>query len=377
MKLYKTFLPFLLLMVSNMFVNAQDFRLYVGTYTSGASEGIYAFRFDATTGKAYPIDTARGVSNPSYLCISRDGNFLYAVNENGGAKPGALSAFSIDAASGKLHFLNSRPSEGDYPCYITVSKNRKWVFAANYGGGSLVGYALAPDGSLSDNKQFIRHQGKGTDPGRQEGPHVHSTTFTPSEDFLLVCDLGLDKIFSYRFRENADSSPLQAAQPPYANTQPAHGPRHIDFHPNGKWFYLMEEMSGFVSAWTYKKGRMESFQLIDAHEKGYTGERGSADIHLSPDGKFLYASNRFASNNIAIFAVNEKNGRLASIGFQSLQGRKPRNFVIDPTGKFLLVANQDSDDIEVYRRDPVSGLLQRTENTIRVGSPVCLKMVAY
>ncbi|GAO43628.1 lactonase family protein [Flavihumibacter petaseus] len=351
---------------------SQMLRLYVGTYTSDKSEGIYLFNFDPATGTATPGGVTSGVSNPSYLTLSKDGKNLYAVNENGGKEPGSISAFSVNPSDGKLTFLNKLPSGGDYPCYITASDNRKWVIAANYGGGSLVAYPLLIDGSLADKQQLIQHTGKGTNPDRQEGPHVHSTTITPDGRYVLVCDLGLDKIFTYKFNSEADQTALSAANPPFAATAPGDGPRHIAFHPNGRWFFEMGEMSGKVSSWQYKKGKMTMLQSVDAHTPQYSGDRGSADIHVSPDGKFVYASNRYASNNIAIISIDPKTGMMTNAGFQDLKVKKPRNFVIDPSGKYLLVAGQESGGIEVFERNAETGQLT-SKGIIDVPNPVCLK----
>ncbi len=352
---------------------AQRYRMYVGTYTNNGSEGIYAFEFDAATGLARPIDTARNVSNPSYVTISNNGKNLYAVNENEGAAA-TISAFAIDPHSGKLQFINKKPSLGDAPCYITASAKNKWLFAANYSGGNLTGYKLAPDGGLSDVYQTIQHSGKGPDASRQSAPHVHSTIFDPKENFLLVCDLGLDKIYAYEFQESAASDPLKPANPAFGMTFPAAGPRHLVFHPNQKWFYLMEEMSGFVSSWKYEKGKMAETGRLDAHAAGYQGRRGSADIHISPDGKFVYASNRFEANDIAIFRVDANTGLLTKINNQALTTKKPRNFIISPDGNWLLVAGEADNFIEVFKRDQQTGLLKATGNNIPVQNAVCIQL---
>ncbi|MBC6493074.1 lactonase family protein [Flavihumibacter stibioxidans] len=356
-------------------LKAQQYFLFTGTYTTGTSEGIYVYKFDAATGKISPADTAKGVQQPSYLSLSADGNFLYAVNESGGKEPGQISAFSFDKASGRLTFLNKRPSFGDYPCYITVSNNRKWVIAANYGGGNFVAYAVNADGSLSDNYQVIQHEGNGPNKARQDAPHVHSTILSPDQRHLLVSDLGTDKVIAYRFNENAVTNPLNPVPAHIAMVPGGSGPRHLEFHPNGKWVYLMEELSGQVSAWKYHKGKMRPIQRAEAHPEGYTGDRGSADIHLSPDGKHLYASNRYQANNLAIFRVNKKTGMLTPAGFQDVIGNKPRNFVIEPTGRYILVANQESNDFRVFRRNETTGLLTPTETVVTVGNPVCLKLL--
>lgn len=360
---------------TSLATQGQEYYLFAGTYTSGKSEGIYVFRFDAKTGKVVPTDTLRNIDNPSYLVVSGNGNFVYAVSENGGSKPGMINALAFNQKTGKLRLLNSKPSKGDYPCYITVSKDNKWVMAGNYGGGNLVAYATAEDGSLTDRFQVIAHTGMGVDKNRQEGPHVHATIFTPDEKYLLVPDLGIDKIMAYRFDPASSGNPLQAAAKPFTGIPAGHGPRHLAFHPTGKWVYLMEEMAGAVSAWKYSKGALEPVQEIDAHVPGYAGDRGSADIHVSPDGRYLYASNRGNANNLAIFSIDPGNGKLTSSGFQDVAGKTPRNFIIEPGGNYILVANQGSDNIRIFRRDKATGLLTLTDNSIDIGNPVCLQLL--
>lgn len=366
---------FSMIVLTSCSAEAQRYRLFVGTYTNGKSEGIYVFDFDAGQGTATAVDVAKGVSNPSYVALSSDGKYLYAANENGGAEA-TISAFSVDAKTGKLHFLNKKPSEGDAPCYVTVSEGGQWVFAANYSGGNLVGYHVEKDGSLGDRKQVIQHEGKGNTDG-QTKPHVHSTIFHPDGKTLLVCDLGLDKIFAYDFNEKTNGLPLTAAKPPFASTHPGAGPRHLSFHPNKKWFYVIEEMSGFVSAWEYSKSGMKEIGRIDAHPKGYTGNRGSGDIHVSPDGQFVYASNRFQANDIAILKIDPATGQLSTVANQSLTTQKPRNFVISPDGKWMLVAGQDADFIEVFSINKETGLLTATGKRIPVPNAVSLQLKAY
>lgn len=372
--LRSAFFLFMACFFSTTLVNAQSYFLFTGTYTNGNSEGIYVYKFDAATGRVSPVDTARHIANPSYLTLSDDGRFLYAVSENGGKDTGRLNAYAVDPAIGKLRALNSKSSHGDFPCYITVSKNRKWVIAANYGGGSLVAYEVNENGSLSDNFQLIQHTGTGPNKNRQEAPHVHSTIFSPDQHYLFAPDLGIDQVSIYRFNPS-DKQPLSEAKQPYAAIKAGNGPRHIAFHPNKKWMYVIEEMGGTVSAWNYHKGSVKEFQRIDAHPDNYTGERGSADIHVSPDGNYLYVSNRFQANNIAILKIDQITGQLTLRGFQDVLGKKPRNFIIDPTGQYVIVANQESDDIRFFKRDIITGLLAPTNTVIKVGSPVCLQLL--
>ncbi|KYP13436.1 lactonase family protein [Flavihumibacter sp. CACIAM 22H1] len=364
----------LLTLYVSIMAYSQDYYMYTGTYTNGQSEGIYIYKLSVPSGTSTLVDIIKGIENPSYLAVSKDGLFLYAVSEGGSDHKGMISAYQLDPATGKASFLNKKESRGDGPCYIAVSENRKWVAVGNYGGGNLVTYALDKEGKLTDQYQLVHHEGKGMNPKRQDKPHVHATIFTPDNKFLLVPDLGTDKVMIYSFNEKKNM-PIGGTQQGFAKITDGSGPRHLDFHPNGKWVYVIEEMGGTISSWKYSSGKLEKFQHVDAHPANYQGTRGSADIHISPDGKFLYASHRFEANNISIFAIDEKTGMLELVGFQELPGKKPRNFVIDPSGQLLLVANQDSNDITLFKRDKEKGTLTVLPGTIQAGSPVCLKLV--
>ncbi|HEY0066573.1 MAG TPA: lactonase family protein [Flavisolibacter sp.] len=352
---------------------AQKYYLFIGTYTGKGSKGIYVYRFDAATGKAEWVSNTDSVSNPSFLALSANGKYLYAVNENGGSEPGEVSAFSFDKAHGRLKLLNRQPSGGDHPCYITVTRNNKWVVAGNYTGGNLSIFPVEASGRLKPYAQLVQHSGSGPNPDRQEKAHVHATVLSPSEDRLLVPDLGMDKVVVYPFRP-ASGKPLDTLRRSSAVSKPGSGPRHLAFHPNGRFAYLMEEMSGTVAVYRYRQGKLEFVQRISSHPADFKGNMGSADIHLSPDGKFLYASNRGDANNIAIFSVNSSTGRLAGKGWQSTQGKTPRNFMIDPTGNYLLVANQQTNTVVIFKRNPATGLLRDTGHRIEVPNPVCLVM---
>lgn len=352
--------------------NAQKRNLLIGTYTNGGkSEGIYVYEFDSQTGKAAYKNKATGVSNPSYLDISRDGKFVYAANEN---KEGSISAFSFDAATGALKFLNSKTSHGSSPCYIDVDKSRKFVFAANYGQGNLVAYPVNKDGSLADQAQVIQHTGSSTDKSRQAAPHVHSTILSPDEKYLLVSDLGTDKISTYAFNDKNTREPLTPAYPAFVFAAPGSGPRHLDFHPNKRFVYALMEMTGDVIVYSYNKGVLSTIQTIPMLAPDFKGATGAADIHVSPDGRFVYASNRGDANDIAIFAVDATTGRLTLTGRQSTLGNGPRNFTLDPEGRFLLVANQNSNHVVIFKRDIQTGLLTDTGERIDVGQPVCLQI---
>ena len=353
--------------------NAQIYYLLVGTYTTGSGKGIYVYRFDASTGKATPVGET-DVDNPSYLTPTGDGRHVYAVDENPSGKPGAVSAFSFDPSSGRLHFLNQQPSGGDGPCYVSVDSSDKWVFVANYNGGSLEALPVQDDGSLGTPAQVIPHEGKGTNPRRQEKPHVHSVILTPNQQLLLSPDLGLDRVYVYRFSPG-DVEPLTPSRPPFLKTDPGSGPRHIAFSPDHRFMYLIEEMAGKVVAYKEHEGEFTPLQTVPSIVTDTSLDKGSADIHLSPDGKFLYASNRGKTNNLTIFSINHSSGKLRLVGYAGCGGVTPRNFTIDPTGHFLLVANQKSDNVVIFSRNPETGMIKPTGDQISLGNPVCLRWI--
>ncbi len=365
----RSFILSLFLFVS-FAAKSQKYFLFIGTYTDSGSKGIYVYTFDVTTGKAQWVSNTEGVVNPSYLAIAANNSFLYSCNET---SSGAISAFRFNRKNGTLTFINKQSSGGADPAYVSVDNKGKWVIAGNYSGGSLAALPVNPNGSLQPYTQLIQHTGKGVNVNRQEKAHVHSTVFSPKGDYLFVPDLGIDKVMIYKFNASMQK-PLQPATPSFASTDPGSGPRHFIFHPDGKHAYLMEEMGGAVVAYNYKNGKLERIQQITAHADTATGGFGSADIHLSPDGKFLYASNRGNENNIAIFSVNST-GILRLVGYQSTMGMQPRNFCIDPSGKYLLVANQKTNNIVIFKRNIKTGLLQDAGEQINIPKPVCLKMM--
>ncbi len=357
---------------------SQQYYLFVGTYTEGSfknadSKGIYVFRFDAATGDITPVSSV-ATENPSYLAVAPGGRFLYSVNETDGAKPGGVSAFAFDKKTGQLSFLGKQASGGDDPCYVTVDKRRKWVIVANYGGGSYSALPVNADGSLAPATETVQHQGSGPNKGRQEKPHVHSTIFSPDEKYLVVCDLGIDKLSLLKFNPDAARTPLTPATDSVVDLQPGIGPRHTAFARGKPYAYVIDELGGTVDAFHFSGGKLTPMQHISSHPDGYHGDIGSADIHITPNGKFLYASNRGDANSLAIFAIDPATGKLSSKGFQSTEGRTPRNFMIDPTGHWLLVANQNGKNVVLFKIDPATGMLTETGKRIELPAPVCLKM---
>lgn len=351
----------------------KNFNLLVGTYTNEAkTNGIHVYSFNAETGDYEEKSKTLNIQNPSFLVVSRDKKNVYSVSEGGQGK--GISAFSFNNASGKLTFLNSTSAGGNGPCYINVDDKKQLVFTGNYGGGSLSATRVNSDGSLSDDIQVIQHEGSSVNKNRQDKPHVHAVVLSPDNRFLLVPDLGTDKVNVYRV-EPGNSNPLTSASPAFTSVNPGGGPRHLTFHPNGKHAYLILEMEGAIAAFDYQDGRLQQKQTITMLTPEFKGKVGAADIHVSPDGKFLYGSNRGEANEVVIYAI-DKSGKLTYAGRQSTLIKTPRNFAIDPTGNFVLVANQDGNDIVIFKRDKKTGLLTDSGKRIQVDKPVCLKFVA-
>ena len=350
--------------------------LIIGTYTSSKSEGIYVYDFNTVTAENNLISVAK-TSNPSYIAVSPNKKTVYAVNENadtiGSVAGGSVTAFSFNAVDGKLTPMDTHPSGGTNPCYVSVDKTGKWVFAGNYSSGTLSVFPVATNGNIAAASQVIAQSGTGPNKQRQEGPHVHATVVSPDNNYLFVPNLGNDKVMIYTI--NKTSGKLTPAPEKFVATVPGSGPRHFDFAPNKKYAYLMEELSGNVIGYSYNNGKLKQIQSISSLQKDFTGAVGCADIHVSKDGKFLYCSNRGDANLITIFSINQKNGQLTLAGYQSTLGKTPRNFNFDPSGNYLLVANQNSDDIVIFKIDRKTGLLTDTGKRILVPNPVCIKWI--
>ena len=359
------------------------YLFYVGTYTndngkSTKSQGIYAYRFDSSTGQITSLGLAAETTNPSFVAIHPSGRYLFAVNELGnynGPNSGGVSAFSVDQATGKLTFLNEVRSRGADPCYIIVDHTGKYVLVANYTGGSVAVFPIGADGKLGEASAFVQHSGHGANPERQEGPHAHSIDPSPDNRFAFVDDLGLDELLTYKF--DSSKGTLTPNDPPFAKLAAGSGPRHFALHPNDKFAYVVSEIRGTVTVFAHdaSAGTFRQLQTITTLPKDYKGPIEDAEIEVHPSGKFLYASNRGESNDIAIYRIDPEKGTLTSLGNVSTGGKTPRNFAIDPTGKFLLAENASSDSIVVFRIDQKMGNLAPTGEKAAVGSPVCIRFL--
>ena len=358
---------------------ATKFRVYVGTYTNGDSQGIYQFDLDVTTGKATDPTLAAEAKNPSFVAIHPSGKYLYSVSEVAdfdGKKTGGVSAYAIAADSGALTLLNSTASGGRGPCHLVTDQAGKNVLVANYGEGSIACIPIKEDGSLEAASSVIQHEGSSVNKQRQAGPHAHSINLDAENGFAFAADLGLDKVLVYGF--DGAKGTLDAAGAPDADVPPGSGPRHFAFHPSGKYAYVINEMLCTVTGFSYDAdaGKLTSMQTISTLPGDGEVEKGfsTAEIVAHPSGKFLYGSNR-GHDSIAIYTIDENSGKLTHVGNESTQGKTPRNFALDPTGAYLLAENQGSGTIVLFGIDQDTGKLTATGQVLNVANPVCIRMI--
>ncbi|CAJ2830713.1 6-phosphogluconolactonase [Burkholderia pseudomallei] len=360
------------------------YNLLVGTYTGSGSDGLYVYRFDTDSGRVSPVSSAKA-ENPSYLVASRDGRHVYAVNElPGDAGPasvrGGVSAFDFDAKTGALKFVNRVSAQGNDPCYLSLSPDGRYLVVANYSvasdpGGSFSVFPVEATGALGAAVLNVHHEGTGPVKGRQDGAHVHSTVFSPDGKYLFVQDLGADKLYSYRYTPDGSRGLIGPTESRYTLAKAGSGPRHLVFGANGRFAYVTNELNASVDVYRYDDGRLAHIETVPMTAPGFAGKVGGGALHLSPDGRFLYATNRGDANDIVIYAVNAADGKLTLVGRQSSLGKTPREFAIDPSGKWLIVGNQDSDSVFVFRRDIASGRLEPNPARIRIDKPVDFKFV--
>jgi len=367
-----TFIFCLVLWGGMLVVGEPVHTVYVGTYTGPKSKGIYAFNFDSGTGMASEARLVAECINPSFLAMHPSGNILYAVNETGRFndkdKNGGVSAFAIDSTTNYLRIISRVPSGGTYPCHLTVDKHGKILVVANYGDGVVAYFSLNSDGSINNELHQIKHVGSGPNKVRQEGPHAHFVGFDPSQKYLFTCDLGIDRVLAYAYDEG---SGLLSTNEVIVGELPAgSGPRHLAFDFSGRYIFVINELSNTISCleWQVAVKKMNLINTVRTLPEDFVGTSTTAEILIHPSGKFLYGSNR-GHNSIVVMRLN---GTLLSpIQFESSGGKTPRHFTTDPGGKYLLVANQDSDNIVIFKVDHEKGTLTRL-GEIRVGSPVCL-----
>lgn len=360
------YLILLIFSATSMFAQKNKVNLIVGTYTNACySRGIYVYEFDTSNAQIRLKKSSDSILNPSYLTLSPDEKHIYAVNENG--KESTVSSFNFDSASGKPSLINAVNSKGADPCYII--NDDKNVIVANYSGGNIAVFGKNENGSLTEAKQVIQHHGKGSNLDRQEKPHVHMVYFSPDKKYVLSNDLGTDKVHVYRYDATASSDILTVCDS--VSVLAGSGPRHLTFSKNGKYVYLLQELDGSLTTFSYNEGKLTQINRTTILADNYKGTFSSADIHVSPNGKFLYASNRGDANTLSIFKIMRK-GKLKAKGQVSTMGKGPRNFAIDPTGKYLLVGHQYTNNVVIFKINKRKGTLTDTSKRIDLCSPVCL-----
>lgn len=353
--------------------NTSTNYLYVGSYThSKLGEGISVYRFNETNGTLIEVEKEGHLINASFLTLSPNKRYLYACTDTKLSTNGSISSFKIDTLTGQLTFLNKQTTGGRNPVHLAVHQNNTLVISTNYTDAGISVFKCKSDGSLNALHQSIKFKGSSINQSRQESAHPHSCNFSLDHNYVFVPDLGSDLIRTFSFNTNS----LIAVDSLTISTEGGSGPRHFTFHPTHSFAYCIQELNGTISAYNYAKGQLtyiDSYLSYQTKQYQYS----SADIHISPDGNYLYASNRHDENSISIFSINQTNGTLTLVGHQSTFGKIPRSFVIDPNGNYLIVANQSSNQLVVFKRNLQSGLLNRTEITIDVDSPASLKMVNY
>lgn len=363
-----------------MTATAQGHELLVGSYTEGRSEGIYRYRFDSQRGHIAPVPLQVVSSvNPSWLVVSGDRRLLFAVNENGAGR-GQVSSFAISPGSGVLSPLNRIDSLGDEPTHASLSDDGHYLFVANYAvqptpGGSLSVLPVAADGRLLPVVQQERHPPSYVNPERQAGSHVHAAVLSPDGRYVFACDLGADKVFVYRYDRTDPEHPLSPASPASVSLPPGSGPRHLVFAANGRQAYLTLEMSAEVVVFDARDGSLVERQRLPLSDTQDPASKAAGALHLSPDGRFLYVSNRGTANELRVFAIDPAKGTLTPLQRRSVEGDHPREFTLDPSGDYVLVANQKSNEIVVIQRDRHTGLLGKTVQKLAQDAPSDLKFV--
>ena len=341
-------------------------NLIIGTYTNSCeSNGIYVYDFNTQTAEFKLKSTSERVINPSYLTVSEDSKYIYSVNENGSKS--TVSSFAFTAKSGAMQLLHQQDARGADPCYII--NDAKNVIVANYSGGSISVFGKGLDGNITPAKQVIQHKGKSINAQRQESSHVHMVQFTPDKQYVLANDLGTDYIYLYKYHPNAVDKVLEIKDS--IAVKSGSGPRHLTFSKDGKLAYLLQELDGSLTVFQYKKRTLKKIQKTQVVASDFKGQISAADIHVTPNGKFVYATNRGTANTISCFEI-QKNGFLKLVETQSTLGQGPRNFTIDPTGKFLLVAHQYSNEVVIFNIDADTGKLTDSGKRIQLCAPVCL-----
>ncbi|HDR7985932.1 TPA: lactonase family protein [Bacillus cereus] len=347
----------------------KEFIGYIGTYTKENSEGIYKFILDTEAKKIGNVTLTAKLDNPTYVTINRNNEYLYSVVKEG--ESGGVAAYSIDSHTGELKAKNRQVVEGASPCHISVDSGNHTVVTANYHKGTIESFEVNEEnGTVNPTSSIMAHEGSGPNKERQEKPHAHYAGYTPDEKYVVGVDLGIDKIITYEVK---DSTLIEVNN---LSVNPGSGPRHIAFHPNGKYAYVMTELSSEVIALTYnsEEGSFTELQYISTLPEQFDENSQGSAIHISSDGRFVYAGNR-GHNSIAVYSVDQNSGQLTFVEHTSTEGNWPRDFVLDPTEKFLVATNEKSHNLVLFSRDESTGKLTLLQSDVVVPEPVCVKFL--
>lgn len=352
---------------------ANDLFAFVGTYTQLGAEGVYTLRMNGNTGELTQVSVATGIENPSFVALDPSNEHLYAVGEVSNFDgAGAITSFSVNSATGELTQLNQKSTGGPGPCHLMVDSTDSLVIVTNYSGGSVAVLPIDSDGSVGERTDFIQHEGSSINPRRQEKAHAHSVNIDKSNARAYVCDLGMDRVFIYDI-DHANGKLTPSAQP-YVEEVAGEGPRHFDFHPSSSFVYVINELGCTITLYDLSdEGRLSPVQTVPTLPEGWEGENTTADVHVSPDGNYVYGSNR-GHDSLVIYSIDHSTGKMTYVGHQATLGEEPRNFAITPDGAFLLAENQNSGTIVTFKRES-DGTLTATGSVIEIPAPVCIKFM--
>lgn len=366
----------LLLSIAGQFARAAELLVFISAFAIGDDGAIHAYQLDLGSGQLKQVHRTTGAQNPFFMALSKDRKFLYAIHapgEFGGKTDEQVSAYAITGRSGELKLLNRQSARGTAACYLDVDATGKMVVLANYNTGSVVSFPVRGDGSLGEASSFIQHQGSSVNKSRQEGPHAHCMAISPDNQFALAADLGLDQVLVYRLEPA--TAKLAANRPPFVKAPAGAGPRHLTFHPNGKRVYVINELANSVTFFDYeaKSGTLVERQTITTLPKDFSGESYCADLKITPNGRFLYGTNR-GHDSVAAYKIGE-DGQLSLLAIEPSLGKGPQNLAITPGGEFLLCANMPGNNVVVFRINSQTGALTRVGEPTSMPGPSCIKIL--